>query len=560
MGLIGSLVLGFQVKGMDSVSGALKGVRSQLAGFSKSIGGIGNSLAGFAGISGVGAIGIALGAIKKYADVGSQLQDMSDRTGIAASKLSTLKFAAEQSGTSLDGLGTGLKSMQKFLADTSNGFQELRGFSPDEQFKAFADKIAAIQDPAERTAMAMKVFGKSGADLLPLLMEGGKGIDALQAKAEALGLGMSNADASAAEALGDSIDELKSRAEALGVSLGKALVPSLIQIATFAKDATDKFNSLRDAIIASKLEDVHQEEANSEAFMNRMEANARAKHGWVPTTEDPIEIAKNEKIKAMNDEINKTVSFQDDIAKLTEQFNLQSKTIGMTANEAAIYKLEMLGASHESLAALREQTAAIDEQAEAYKQFQKSIKDIEDFNAKLRDTAAAWREQSDAFGKTPRQAEIDRLRKDRASEDELRPLIRADAELTLKENRAKMQERADSIRESLVSPLEEYKQKIEEISRLEDAGLLGKRAADNARLKEFQGIAASLPEMKFAGAANRGSSEAISTLNRARFAPKDPAEIMAALQRQQIAKQEAANVLLKQIADAGDAGDAFPWN
>ena len=46
-------------------------------------------------------IGFATGAIKNFADLGDELDKMSQRTGLSVENLSALKFAAEQSGASL---------------------------------------------------------------------------------------------------------------------------------------------------------------------------------------------------------------------------------------------------------------------------------------------------------------------------------------------------------------------------------------------------------------------------------------------------------------------------
>src|SRR5690606_7203985 len=109
---------------------------------------------------------------------------------------------------------------------------DLAGLSPDQQFAAIADKIAAIKDPAMRTAAAMDVFGKSGADLIPMMAGGAAGIEQLRQRARDLGLTMSTADANAAAAFNDALGELWSTVKAAGNAIGASLAPVLTNLAT----------------------------------------------------------------------------------------------------------------------------------------------------------------------------------------------------------------------------------------------------------------------------------------------------------------------------------------
>lgn len=131
------------------------------------------------------ASGTALGApilasAKMFSDVGDQIQKMALRTGTSTEALSTLGFAAEQSGADLVSLEKGLLRMQRTLGDAASGNQtaleslaelgltasQLSSMTPDEQFKTLAEAIKGIEDPALRTAAAMKIFGKGGAALM----------------------------------------------------------------------------------------------------------------------------------------------------------------------------------------------------------------------------------------------------------------------------------------------------------------------------------------------------------------------------------------------------------
>jgi hypothetical protein len=192
-----------------------------------------------------GAGAAAVAAVTRFMQVGSALDDMSQRTGVAASELSSLGFAAKMTDTSLEAVQGSLVKMQKFLGEVSDGTtaavdtldrlgittQQLEGLTPDQQFKAFAEAISKVEDPTQKMNAAMGVFGKSAAEILPLLNEGAAGIEAFQKEAERLGLVMSDDMATSAAQAADSIDALLLVANATAVRFGAALAPAITAVA-----------------------------------------------------------------------------------------------------------------------------------------------------------------------------------------------------------------------------------------------------------------------------------------------------------------------------------------
>jgi len=209
----------------------LRGAKSALGSFSKGIGTIG---AGMAGI-GTAIVGPLTAAATHFANVGSDLNDMSARTGIAGTALAELGYAAEQTGASMDDVEGAVRKMQKFLGSGATAsestrkalhelgltFSQLKGQTPDQQFQAIADKIAAIPDPSRRAAAAMEVFGKKGTQILPMLEE----LASLRGEASSLGLAPSQSDIAAADALGDSMHRLTRAGGAFVFNVGAAFAP-----------------------------------------------------------------------------------------------------------------------------------------------------------------------------------------------------------------------------------------------------------------------------------------------------------------------------------------------
>ncbi len=179
-----------------------------------------------------------------FAEVGDDMAKMATRTGVTVEALSELRHAAGQSGATAEDLEKGFVGLAKFMDEAGQGsasatrrlndlglsFSQLGGMSRDQQIEALADAISRVEDPAQRTAIAMDIFGKSGNKLMPMLMGGAAGIQQLREEARRLGLTMSTEDAQAAEAFGDAMSNLKSQSTMLMFHIGAALAPTLTSL------------------------------------------------------------------------------------------------------------------------------------------------------------------------------------------------------------------------------------------------------------------------------------------------------------------------------------------
>jgi len=158
------------------------------------------------------------GMVAGFAEAGSALADMSARTGVSASNLSALGYAAGMTGASMEDVEKAIRKMQQ------------NGMSAD-KIGAIADKMAAMTDPAKKTAFAIKMFGKSGTALIPMLSGGSAGLAAFREEAERLGVVMSDEDAAAADQLGDAMDRTKTTLKGVAMQIGAALAPAVTWLA-----------------------------------------------------------------------------------------------------------------------------------------------------------------------------------------------------------------------------------------------------------------------------------------------------------------------------------------
>lgn len=244
-----------------AIQRGLKAAEDTFRKFGNAVGKIGAGVAAAGGVAIAGAAAAfapLLASAKQFADVGSELDDMAQRTGAAVEGLSALGYAAKMSGTDLATVEGGIKKAQKAIVDAANGSKELSAafkslgldvgrlmnLAPDAQFKAIAAAVGAIENPTQRAAMAMQIFGKSGTDLLPLMRSN---IKELTDEAEKLGLVMSGKNASAAAALGDAIDKASDVIQGAFLRIGAAVAPVLTGILDRVIDVVAEVNRWIDA-------------------------------------------------------------------------------------------------------------------------------------------------------------------------------------------------------------------------------------------------------------------------------------------------------------------------
>lgn len=198
-------------------------------------------------------LAVVFGAIKQGFDLFVQsvqqldkFDDLSEKTGIAASELRDLGFAAQQSGSSLDGLLTAFnklsrsavaseedvkKQAQAFEAvgvSATNANGEVK--NSEELFLELADAFKGIEDGPEKSAAAFRIFGSEAKNLMPLLNKGSEEIKRLKEESKALSLispKALNDVAAAAGQLKDNIDKVTSVFDSFFALMNSAILPVL---------------------------------------------------------------------------------------------------------------------------------------------------------------------------------------------------------------------------------------------------------------------------------------------------------------------------------------------
>lgn len=226
--VVGEGAVGSLAKGIGNLHNAASGASG---GFSKFAGSAGGLISGLQSLvplaTGAGLVAMAKGAI----DAADNFRDMSQKTGISVEQLSRFQQAAEKSGTTIDKVAGAAIKLNKGLADgkAAETLKEMginaydasgKLKSTDQIMLEVADKFKSMPDGAKKTALAMALFGKSGADLIPLLNGGSEAIKSLSAT-------MTTDFANKADEFNDKLVDLQTGLAKIGVELGAALMPIL---------------------------------------------------------------------------------------------------------------------------------------------------------------------------------------------------------------------------------------------------------------------------------------------------------------------------------------------
>jgi hypothetical protein len=203
----------------------------------------------------IAAAGLAMGAaiatgtaalITHSLDSADALYKLAQSAGTTTETLSVLNYAAGLSNVSSETLGKGLDKLSKSAFSAQNGNQALTnvftrlkvsavdatGHLKDSGvlFGEISTKFAGMADGAGKTALAMTLFGKAGAGLIPLLNQYGAEQEKVNEEAHRFGLVLSSSTAKVAADAHDNLERLKLVFQGLGYSLLGATLPAIANL------------------------------------------------------------------------------------------------------------------------------------------------------------------------------------------------------------------------------------------------------------------------------------------------------------------------------------------
>ena len=244
------------------VNGLGRGVKAAevgFKGFSGAVVGLSGVMAALTPLFSIAGI-VSLG--NKAIEAGDKFFDLSQKTGVSVEALAKFSKAAQLNGTDVDGVAKALQKLSKGMLEASttgkgpaagalyalgisatDASGRLRG--ADDVMLQVADRFKQIPDGATKTALAIQLFGKAGADMIPMLNQGSEAIGKLSVK-------MSADFAAKADEYSDKLTMIGGTVNSLGLAIAEQLLPSLIagsdQILGLVKEVANWVNQNKSGI------------------------------------------------------------------------------------------------------------------------------------------------------------------------------------------------------------------------------------------------------------------------------------------------------------------------
>jgi hypothetical protein len=236
------------------------------------------------GVGSAAAVGTAMIALTKASlNNIDALAKQARSLGLTTAAFQRMSLVAGEAGVEAGKLSSMLGLMQRNIVELQNGTQaqidtfgrlgvslsELQGLSPDEQFERIAKSLSGIADPAEKTALAMEVFGRSGRDAINML----DGYSAAAANAEAFqrrfGITVAQDVSNNVERANDAVGRLGMVMQGLGNTMAGQAAPAI-------EATANALINFMGAVFGAKveLEQFFQTAAEAEAILGKDVYNA----------------------------------------------------------------------------------------------------------------------------------------------------------------------------------------------------------------------------------------------------------------------------------------------
>lgn len=192
------------------------------------------------------AIGAIVFAVKKLNDQMDQVGKQAQALGVTTEAMSRLQYAAQVSGASVQDLNTAMISLSRRMGERDQLSEGVRLFdalgisvtnaagrmkSADQIMVDLATKFERMEDGAGKTEIAVRLFGESGARLIPLLNGGAAGMAELFEQSDKLGNTLNDKTAKAAAEFNDSITRITVSLQSWGRGLVADVLPALTYLA-----------------------------------------------------------------------------------------------------------------------------------------------------------------------------------------------------------------------------------------------------------------------------------------------------------------------------------------
>lgn len=188
-------------------------------------------------------------SVQAYEHVAGATAKLQRLTGGTAEDMSRLSFEAKETGVSQETLEKSLTKVSKAMAGNNKAFDQYGIATKDahgnlrplnDVMGDAAEVFSKMHNGAEKNALAMQLFGKSGTDMIPMLNKGRDGLAELSKESDKFGLTMGQGSVDAYKKHVAESRKMHAAMEGLKVQIGEKLAPILYKFASFMAENLPK--------------------------------------------------------------------------------------------------------------------------------------------------------------------------------------------------------------------------------------------------------------------------------------------------------------------------------
>ncbi|MDE2101258.1 MAG: hypothetical protein KGL39_28690 [Patescibacteria group bacterium] len=194
----------------------------------------------------------------EVAEQQEQFTNLAQAIGMSTSQYEQFSAAAKDVGVSQSTLDTSLQYLtrsignaverggqyQQMFAALGLSAKQLASENPSQQFEQVSQRLREVSNSTQRAALQMQIFGRSSAQLSPLLLESSAALNKAKAQAVELGFAMSRADRTKLSHFQDGVHELGVTFDGLKNTLAAALAPAMESVVSTIQQMIGKGNTL----------------------------------------------------------------------------------------------------------------------------------------------------------------------------------------------------------------------------------------------------------------------------------------------------------------------------
>lgn len=228
-------------KKLDGASGKFSSFGKTIASGAKTVGKVAVGAFATLGTAIGGATASLVSNAKETSEYADTVDKMSQKLGVSAEAYQEWDYVMNISGTSMQSMQMGMKTLTNKLDDAKNGSEDaaemfaklglsmenIQGMSREEIFEAAINGFQGMEDSAERAALANDLFGKSGQELAPLFNTSAEETEKLRQEVKDLGGVMSDDAVKAGAAFKDSLTGLQTSLTGAKNNIMSNFLPSL---------------------------------------------------------------------------------------------------------------------------------------------------------------------------------------------------------------------------------------------------------------------------------------------------------------------------------------------